>query len=69
MVIKIFNSWAQGMTQDIRLIGFPYDNAPATIFYRRDRLEELGYTINDLKTMDDWIEKAIEEIIEEDGGE
>ncbi|ACL69185.1 extracellular solute-binding protein [Halothermothrix orenii] len=48
--------WAQGSTDDGRLIAFPTDIAPGTIYYRRDKLAELGYEIEDMKTLEDWIE-------------
>ncbi|MBS3811711.1 MAG: extracellular solute-binding protein [Halanaerobiales bacterium] len=47
--------WSQGTTDDDRLIAFPTDIAPGTIYYRRDILSELGFDIDDMKTIDDWI--------------
>ncbi len=38
------------------LIAMPLDISPGTMFYRRDRLDELGVDIEDLNTMEDWIE-------------
>src|SRR6056297_706600 len=38
--------WSQGTTDDDRLIAFPTDIAPGTIYYRRDILSELGFDID-----------------------
>ncbi|TDQ01724.1 carbohydrate ABC transporter substrate-binding protein (CUT1 family) [Halanaerobium saccharolyticum] len=48
--------FAQATTQDGQLVAMPTDVAPGTIFYRHDRLEELGVDIEDIKTFEDWIE-------------
>ncbi|MGM0414802.1 MAG: ABC transporter substrate-binding protein, partial [Bacillota bacterium] len=49
--------WAQGTNDETgNLIAMPLDISPGTMFYRRDRLEELGADIDDLETMEDWIE-------------
>lgn len=47
--------WSQATTDDGRVIAFPSDIAPGTIYYRRDKLSEIGYDISDMKTIDDWI--------------
>ncbi|AZO94289.1 extracellular solute-binding protein [Halocella sp. SP3-1] len=47
--------WSQGTTNDGRLIAFPSDIAPGTIYYRRDILADLGYKIEDMKTLEDWL--------------
>jgi len=48
--------WAQGTNEETgNLIAMPLDISPGTLFYRRDRLEELGADIDDLQTMEDWI--------------
>ncbi len=49
-------TFAQVTTSDGKLVAFPTDIAPATIFYRKDRLDELGVNIDEIKTMQDWIE-------------
>lgn len=48
--------FAQATTEDGQLVAMPTDVAPGTIFYRHDRLEELGVDIEDIKTFEDWIE-------------
>ena len=48
-------AWAQANTSDGKLVAMPTDIAPATIFYRRDKLEEIGMDIEDIDTMEDWI--------------
>lgn len=48
-------AWAQAKTTDGKLVAVPTDIAPATVFYRRDKLAELGYDIEDMKTIEDWI--------------
>lgn len=59
--------WAQGSNEETgNLIAMPLDISPGTMFYRRDRLEELGVDIDDLQTMEDWIEVG-REFSEEDG--
>lgn len=59
--------WAQGQNEETgNLIAMPLDISPGTMFYRRDRLEELGVDIEDLQTMEDWIEVG-REFAEEDG--
>ncbi|WP_018247649.1 ABC transporter substrate-binding protein [Orenia marismortui] len=49
-------AWAQATTQDGKMVAMPTDIAPGTIFYRKDKLDELGVSIDDIKTMEDWIE-------------
>jgi len=48
--------FAQATTEEGQLVAMPIDVAPGTIFYRHDRLEELGVDIEDIKTFEDWIE-------------
>ncbi|WP_027339868.1 ABC transporter substrate-binding protein [Halonatronum saccharophilum] len=53
--------WAQGTNEATgELIAMPLDVAPGTIFYRRDRFEELGVDVEDLNTLEDWIEVGLE---------
>lgn len=47
--------WSQGTTNDGRLIAFPTDIAPGTIYYPRDILADLGYKIEDMTTIEDWL--------------
>lgn len=49
-------TFAQASTVDGRLIAMPTDIAPATLFVRKDRMDEMGFSIDDIKTMEDWIE-------------
>ncbi len=59
--------WAQGTNDDTgNLIAMPLDISPGTMFYRRDRLDELGVDIDDLNTMEDWIEVGEEFVAEGD---
>ena len=46
----------QAENEDGQLMGMPTDVAPGTIFYRHDRLEEIGMDIDDINDFDDWIE-------------
>ena len=49
--------WAQGTTPDGRLVAFPKDIAPASMFYRRDIFEDVGLPgdPNEIEAMiDDW---------------
>lgn len=52
-------TFAQVTTDDGRLVAMPTDIAPATIFYRKDRFDELGIKIEDIETMDEWIEAGL----------
>lgn len=62
-------AWNQGLTTDKKMVGIPTDIAPMTIFYRQDKLNELGYTIADIETMEDWIKvgKEFAEDVDGDG--
>lgn len=52
--------WSQAMSHNGRLIAMPLDIAPATIFYRRDNLKKTSYQVEDLETMEDWIQAGLE---------
>jgi multiple sugar transport system substrate-binding protein len=41
-------AWAQGRTADGRQIALPTDIGPGVMFYRRDHLETVGWTIEDV---------------------
>ena len=41
-------AWAQGRSEDGRQVAMPTDIAPGTMFYRRDHLETLGWTIDEV---------------------
>lgn len=41
-----------------KLIGFPWDGAPAGLFYRADLFEEAGINPDDIKTWDDYIREG-----------
>ena len=60
-------AWAQGMTDNSQLVGMPTDIAPATIFVRKDKLDELGVELSDIKTMEDWIEVGMQYAEDVDG--
>ena len=49
-------TFAQASTTDGQIVAMPTDIAPATFFYRKDLLEEMGYKAEDLTTIEDWIE-------------
>lgn len=48
--------FTQATTETGELVAMPTDIAPATIFYRHDRLEEIGLDIDDINTFEDWVE-------------
>ncbi len=51
--------WAQGTTKDGRMVAMPLDIAPGTLYTREDRLNEMGYTIEDMVTVDKWLEAGL----------
>ena len=46
-------TWAQGMSNDGRLIAMPADIAPGCAFYRRDVFAAHGINVDDIKTIED----------------
>ena len=59
---------AQGTTADGRLVAMPTDLGPGVMFYRRDRLEEVGASVEDvLGSWDDYIEFGQEVTRDTDG--
>ncbi|AGB40266.1 ABC-type sugar transport system, periplasmic component [Halobacteroides halobius DSM 5150] len=49
-------AYSHAKTTAGKLIAVPTDTAPATVYYRKDPLNKLGYTRADMQTMQDWIE-------------
>ena len=49
-------AYTHAKTRSGKLIALPTDIAPATVFYRKDHLNKIGYSRPDMKTMQDWIE-------------
>ena len=52
-------AWYQATADNGKLVAMPTDIAPATLFVRIDRLNELGVKLEDIKTMEDWIEVGL----------
>ena len=51
-------TWAQGTTNDGRLIAFPLEASPGCAYWRRDIFTEVGINIDDIKTMKDLFSAA-----------
>lgn len=62
-------TWAQGMSNDGRLIAMPSDIAPGCAFYRRDVFAEHGIKIEEIKTIEDLFEvgKKVSKDLDGDG--
>ncbi|MGM0507921.1 MAG: ABC transporter substrate-binding protein [Fusobacteriota bacterium] len=59
--------WGQATSGDGRLLAMPLDIAPGTIFARKDRLNEIGYSVDDMTTMEKWLEAGLKFAEDEDG--
>ncbi|NLW58954.1 MAG: extracellular solute-binding protein [Firmicutes bacterium] len=62
-------TWAQGMSNDGRLIAMPADIAPGCAFYRRDVFAAHGINVDDIKTIEDLYEvgKKVSKDLDGDG--
>ncbi len=49
-------AWAQASTGPEELVGIPVDIGPGCAIYRKDRFDEAGISIDDIKTFDDLYE-------------